>query len=526
MAVWIALLGGFSVLVIEILGVHLLAPWFGSSTIIWSQQIAIILLAMAVGAWFGGNVARKQVDLHSKLSKVLAVAAAFFILLAYGVDYFAAKILPTHLSLDQVAGLFQIGSFASAIIFFAPPVFFLSWVTPILVELRVADGSSAGQASGRLGAIATAGSLAGIYFSTFIAIPILGVRASIIAVAILLAIASLMLSKRLRLAIGLPLLGLPLFLESPSLYANMPPSSTLVESLHTPYQKLRVIEFIDPNNGSVERWLQMNEGLDSYQSRWKSTAGELSQWPGGYYDLFALLPTYIEYQQADVKPQHNYCILGYGGGSAVMPIATAEQNHPYKVIGIEIDPVVTELAEKHMPLPRELSANIEVYSDVDARAALRFCDEEQDAIIVDAYSRQFEVPLHMATKEFFDEAYGKLADGGVLCFNLGTTSTELADNVLGYVTASIVASFGSEYVRLQHVARSRNWIIFARKAKQLPPLSDMASLLPSGWPIELGASCLPAECIEGAALKLNPTPALSDDKNSLMANQFFEWARD
>jgi len=526
MTVWIALLGGFSVLVIEILGVHLLSPWFGSSTIIWSQQIAIILLAMAVGAWFGGNVARRQTDLHSKLSKVLAVAAAFFVLLAYGVDYFAAKVLPSHLNLDQVAGLFQVGSFASAIIFFAPPVFFLSWVTPILVELRVADGSSAGQASGRLGAIATAGSLAGIYFSTFIAIPILGVRASIIAVAILLAISSLMLSKRLRLAIGLPLLGLPLLLESPSLYANMPPSSTLVESVHTPYQKLRVIEFVDENDGGVERWLQMNEGLDSYQSRWKSTAGKLSEWPGGYYDLFALLPIYIGYQQGDVKPQHNYCILGYGGGSAVMPIATAEQQHPYKVIGIEIDPVVTQLTEKHMPLPNKLSANIEVYSAVDARAALRFCDENQDAIIIDAYSRQFEVPLHMATKEFFEEAYGKLADGGVLCFNLGTTSTKLDDNVLGYVTASIVASFDSDYVRLQHVARSRNWLIFARKGKPLPPLSDMASLLPSGWPIELGASCLPAECIEGAALRLNPTSALSDDKNSLMANQFFEWARD
>jgi hypothetical protein len=191
-----------------------------------------------------------------------------------------------------------------------------------------------------------------------------------------------------------------------------------------------------------------------------------------------------------------------------------------------IDPVVTQLAEKHMPLPRELAANVDVYSDVDARAALRFCADNQDAIIIDAYSRQFEVPLHMATTEFFEEAYGKLADGGVLCFNLGTTSTKLADNVLGHVTASIVASFGAEYVRLQHVSRSRNWLIFARKGKLLPPLSDMASLLPSGWPLELGASCLPAECIEGDALQSNPTLALSDDKNPLMANQFFEWARD
>ncbi|MFT7517839.1 MAG: spermidine synthase, partial [Myxococcota bacterium] len=481
MTTWIALLGGFSVLVIEILGVHILAPWFGSSTIIWSQQIAIILLAMALGGWFGGNIARRKTALKSKLSQALACAAAFFMLLAFGVDYFASIILPQDLSLDQVAGLFQIGSFSTATIFFAPPVFFLSWLTPILVELRVEHGTNAGQASGRLGAIATGGSLLGIYFATFIAIPILGVRASIIIVAILLAISALIIAKRSKLTPLLLLLFAPLAVESPAAEANMPSGATIVESTTTPYQSLRVIEF-----EGGERWLQMNEGLDSYQSRYNPQ----HQWPGGYYDLFALLPLYINH---GVKPkeQREYCILGYGAGSAIIPISIAEANNAWHAIGIELDPVVSRLAQQHMPLPEQLSEQVDVYSAIDARAALRFAPDGLDAVIVDAYSRQFEVPLHMATVEFFSEIHSKLSDGGVMCFNLGTTSIDLHSSTLAAIAAGMIETFGRDNVRLQHVARSRNWVLFARKNIDLPPLDFMAKLLPDDWPIEIGASCLP-----------------------------------
>ena len=49
-----AALAGFAVLTLEILGVHWLAPWFGTSALVWSNQIGVVLLAMAVGGWWGG----------------------------------------------------------------------------------------------------------------------------------------------------------------------------------------------------------------------------------------------------------------------------------------------------------------------------------------------------------------------------------------------------------------------------------------------------------------------------------------
>nr|MBC8370149.1 fused MFS/spermidine synthase [Planctomycetota bacterium] len=354
MTTWLALLGGFSVLVIEILGVHLLSPWFGNSTIIWSQQIAIILLAMALGAWMGGNIAKSKQRLYSKLSLALGAAAVFFVLLAFGIDLLAVAILPTELGLEQVAGLFQIGSFASAIIFFAPPVFFLAWITPLLVEIRVEAGANAGQASGRLGAIATAGSLLGIYFSTFIAIPWLGVSASIIVVAILLAGSALVVSHRAKQLPLLAILFLFQYLPQPSTTAHLPSGANVVESLRTPYQKLRIIEFEDG-----ERWLQMNEGLDSFQSKW--LPGQ--QWPGGYYDLFALLPIYINYQSPRSSTTE-YCILGYGAGSAVAPIAMGQGNDNWHLTGIELDPIVNELSNRHMPLSKDFNSKVAVWSSI------------------------------------------------------------------------------------------------------------------------------------------------------------------
>ena len=62
MILFAAALSGFAVLTLEILGVHWLAPWFGTSALVWSNQIGVVLLAMALGGWYGGRAARRSID--------------------------------------------------------------------------------------------------------------------------------------------------------------------------------------------------------------------------------------------------------------------------------------------------------------------------------------------------------------------------------------------------------------------------------------------------------------------------------
>ncbi|MHC4837450.1 MAG: fused MFS/spermidine synthase, partial [Planctomycetota bacterium] len=94
---------GFAVLVVEILGVHLLAPWFGASTVVWSQQIGLVLGAIALGGWLGGRRAAVSPDPRRDASWCLLVGGLLVVLCAFGLAPFAMWMLPEGLTLDQAA---------------------------------------------------------------------------------------------------------------------------------------------------------------------------------------------------------------------------------------------------------------------------------------------------------------------------------------------------------------------------------------------------------------------------------------
>src|SRR2546426_1513547 len=50
-------LGGFAIMVLEIIGARFLAKDFGGSFYIWVSQIGVILIALALGYYVGGALA-------------------------------------------------------------------------------------------------------------------------------------------------------------------------------------------------------------------------------------------------------------------------------------------------------------------------------------------------------------------------------------------------------------------------------------------------------------------------------------
>ena len=44
---------GVSTLGAEIAAARLMAPFFGASTVVWANTIAVVLVALSVGYWFG-----------------------------------------------------------------------------------------------------------------------------------------------------------------------------------------------------------------------------------------------------------------------------------------------------------------------------------------------------------------------------------------------------------------------------------------------------------------------------------------
>ncbi len=515
MALFVAALAGFAVLAVEILGVHLLAPWFGTSALVWSQQIGLVLAAIACGGWAGGRLAARS---NNPLG---AAALALFLgglCLAVGIFLlapFAQALLPAGLTLDEAATVFQRGSFSAALLFFVPPVFLLSLLNPLLVQIR-AQERGAGRAAGDISAAGTLGSLLGVLFSTFLAIPSIGVRHTFILTSVALLFAGGLLWQR-RGRSALALFPLLLFLQrDPAWAANLPAGATVLAMRDSSYQHLRVVEF-----AGGERWLQMNEGLDSFQSIYQPS----QKWPGGYYDLFALAPLYVSAPPFPLGKSLQAWVLGYGAGSTMEPLRHGAKGTELHVVGVELDPTVVELGQAWMPLPANTAEMVDVYAGADARSFFRAAPKDLDLVLLDAYTRQFEIPLHLVTQEFFHEVYQHLRPGGVFALNLGTTaSVDAGLGFVGSILHGLQESFGT-HVRMHRVPRSRNWVIFARKDAPFPDLEQLHALLPPGFPLAVGAACLP-----GQSRDLGPehvqSEAFTDDRNPLQLEQSLEWWRE
>lgn len=514
-----AALSGFAVLTLEILGVHWLAPWFGTSALVWSNQIGVVLLAMALGGWYGGRVAKNSAEPQRTAGAALLVSGLLVALSIPALPVLAGWLLPEGLSLDEAARLFLGGSLGSAILLFAPPVFLMSMVAPLLVEARVQQRAdeSAGQAAGEIGAAGTIGSLLGVFGSSLVAIPWLGTRPTLVATAVLLlATGAFLMRLRLKSAGAAVVVVSALSLSAslgadPAREAHLPDGAEVRAVRETSIQHLRVIEWPDG-----ARWLQMNEGLDSYQSIWFS---DHRSFPGGYYDLFALAPLYAEVSQRGAPAE--VWILGLAAGSAMRPLDAGMGEVPWQAVGVEIDAGLIELCAEWMPLLDADEARLTRVAGGDARACLRAAPRDLDVILLDAYANQFEIPLHLATEEFFAEAHGHLRDGGVLAINLGTS--EEPGSRVGFVDAvraAVATSFG-EHVRVHQVARSRNHVLFARKAQALPTIDVLADQLPGDAPPSLGGALLPGQTLEG-----RPVEApfrLTDDRNPLALEQARVW---
>src|SRR5437016_11990616 len=62
-------LGGFAIMVLEIIGARFLAKDFGGSFYVWVSQIGVVMIALALGYYIGGTLA----DRFQRLSVLTAV---------------------------------------------------------------------------------------------------------------------------------------------------------------------------------------------------------------------------------------------------------------------------------------------------------------------------------------------------------------------------------------------------------------------------------------------------------------------
>lgn len=392
---------GFASLGVELAASRLLAPFFGTSLLIWANLIGVILIYLSVGYWLGGKWADRDPRAQTLLLILTGAGLAIGIL-----PFVAAPLLSLAIpALAQFNAELGLISFVGVVVLFAVPVTLLGCVPPFALRLAARDVITVGATGGGLYALSTIGSILGVYLTVFRLIPTIGTRLTFMVFsAVLLGVALLGFALARRALPALITAALLFFTAGVALVnrnASIKPLPNVIYETESPYNFIQVVD------EDHLRLLTVNEG-QAYQSVYFPNAVLL----GGYWDLFLVTPFLTEQ-----TPPRSLLVVGLAAGTVSKQFAQVFPN--IEMDGIEIDPDIVRVG-------RELFAmnepNLNVLTD-DGRAALRKTNKRYDVIVVDAY-RQPYVPFHLATKEYYQELRAHLSERGVVAINAARTPND------------------------------------------------------------------------------------------------------
>ncbi len=163
-------LGGFAVMVLEIIGARFLAKDFGSSFYVWVSQIGVILIALALGYYVGGTLADRYRRV-SFLTVLLAPAGLITLLIPNFAGRLIDAIILRHPTDRSIPALWQkLDPVIGSSLIFLLPCFALATLSPYMIRLTARELAHVGRISGLIIAASTVGSIAGVFASGYVLI--------------------------------------------------------------------------------------------------------------------------------------------------------------------------------------------------------------------------------------------------------------------------------------------------------------------------------------------------------------------
>src|SRR5215217_6087912 len=276
---------GAATLGAEIAVARLIAPFFGDSTIVWANTIAVVLVALSIGYWFGGRLA----DRHPHVGGLCMLVLGSAVLLAI-VPIVAQPLLSLSVdAFDDVSVGGFVGSLFGVLALVSIPVLMLGAVSPWAIRLKLESLEDSGETAGRMYAISTVGSLVGTFSASLLLIPLVGTQRTFLMYAIVLA--------------AVAVAGLFLV---PVGVVKAAEEGRVVHEAETLYQYARVVEYPDGR-----RQLELNEG-QAIHSIWRAD----TVLTGNYWDGHLTLPFTLR-----DDPPGTVAMLGVAGGTVARAYA-------------------------------------------------------------------------------------------------------------------------------------------------------------------------------------------------------------
>jgi spermidine synthase len=379
----------------EIAAARLMAPWFGASTIVWANTIAIVLVSLSVGYALGGRLADKD-PRPEGLARIVLAASVLLAMVPFVSGTFLRLAVR---AVDQLSAAIFVGSLVGVGVLIAVPLLLIGMVSPYALRLAVDTVDATGRTAGRLYSISTVGSLVGTFLAALLLIPFVGTRRTFLIFAGAMALAAIphMTRGRLRAAVVPAAILALVALPTGTIKAADSGGDRVVWEAETEYQYARVLQAPDG-----ERTLELDEGHAVHSvyrpGRWLT---------GNYWDeMLALSLAGVH------APPRSVAILGDAAGTSARQIG-----HYFprtRIDAVELDGALTKVGRELFDLR---GPNLHTYT-ADARPWLYASTRHYDVILVDAY-RQPYIPFYLTTQEFFTLVRDHLEPGGVVVVNVG-----------------------------------------------------------------------------------------------------------
>lgn len=391
---------GALVMVYEIIGSRIVAPFIGTSTYVWTSLIGVILGALSLGYWLGGRSADQRPSVRI-LAGALFTAGGLVSVTVFAKDFVLAGIAAMPVGLE-------VRSLLASILLFAPASVALGFVIPYASKLRISSLEHSGKTVGRLYALSTLGSIAGTFAAGFLLIPFVGsvrtlyfIAASLFALAILLAGFSLGRSQ-----VGAMLL-LVIGASAAEFEGYLLQRTYNLTDIDTEYSRVRIFDTTDPRTSRPMRAMMIDP--DYVQSARFLDGEELALEYTKFYHLAA-------YFQPEMR---NTLMIGGAGFS--FPKDFIARYPEARIDVVEIDPQMSELAMQHFGLvPNE---RLRIFHE-DGRVFLNNAPRAKyDAVLMDAFGSLFSIPFQLTTVEAVREIRKTLKDDGVVIVNIGSAVT-------------------------------------------------------------------------------------------------------
>lgn len=383
---------GAALMIIELTGSRILAPFLGTSLIVWTSLIGIILASLSLGAWWGGALADRY-PLPRLLGRIVLLSAWAT----------AAIGLSKTWVLEFLQGTGSLHSLAivATVALFAPAAILLGMVPPFAVRLCLEDPAYTGRTAGRLYAISTVGSIAGTFLAGFVLIAWVGSTAILFITAASLAFASWLADPSTRIPKGVSLAVFALAVFFCRQQDHWLEQHGFLDK-DTPYN--RVLVYTGKEEGTDRLTREMVTGPKGRQSAmYLDDATEL------------VLPYTRFYRLAEYYRPEMRRMLVLGGGGFSFPKYALAHYPGLEIDVVELDPGIIALARSHFELKDHPRLRI---IEQDARTFLHTNSRAYDVILCDVFNSHYSIPFHLVTVEAIKCMRSALAPGGVVLVNL------------------------------------------------------------------------------------------------------------